>query len=922
MFLVKNNMNNSANYQMSESNFESAPPKDGAIDSAHAVTAEAILVALKSSEHGLGHNEALARIKQYGLNTMPEPEMPGVFSFFLRQFASPLIYVLVIATIFSLFIQEWADAIFIGAVLLVNAIMGTIQEYSAQKAAAALNQLVTTICHVVRESDTYEIDAKDLVPGDIVMLESGDRVPADLRLIRSHDLEVDESLLTGESLAVEKDANLVLSEDCTLGDKVTMAFAGTMINRGRGTGVVVGTAMNTELGQIASAVLNKPHPKAPLMIRMEKFTYKVTVLVAAGATIMACVAYARGMEVSEIFMLAVALAVSAIPEGLPVALTVALAISMHRMAKRHVIVRNLVAVEALGSCTYIATDKTGTLTVNQLTAKLIVFPSEVPWEVGGDSLVPGGQITKLNSQLSPQELSLADQLCQTAVLANEGFLAHRDGHWSHHGDAVDVALLVMAHKLNMVRSEQLNSMPEIATIPFESKQQLSASLNMVNGIHCAFVKGALERLLPLCNRMAKVDGPAAIDRNLLEQQADSLARQGYRVIALASGSVSYTGADFSVEQLSGLTLIGLVGMIDPLRDETKQAFDACDAAGVDIAMVTGDHPVTALAVSKELKLADSSEQIVTGPQLKNATNDVEFDKLTRDARVFARVEPEQKILIVQSLQRNGHYVAVSGDGANDAPALRAAHVGVAMGEKGTDVAREAAELVITDDNFASIVAGIEEGRVAYSNVRKVIFLLISTGVAELVMFTLALIANIPIPLLAVQLLWLNLVTNGIQDVALAFEPAEGNELASPPRKPTEAIFNRIMIERVVISAVCIGCMAFFLFQSLINSGMAVDEARNSTLLLMVLFENVHVFNCRSESRSVFRHNLMLNPLLLFGTITAQLIHIASMYIPWLKDVLKVHPVSLEHWGSLLMMALSILLVMEVHKLFRRKCPFR
>jgi len=913
-------MENSDSIQPGEQESETFAHDREIFESAHAANADDILGSLQSSEHGLSQDEVTSRVARYGLNTIPQPKLTSIFRVFLNQFASPLIYVLVIAAAFSLFIQEWSDAIFIGAVLMVNAIIGTVQEYSAQKAAAALKQLVTTNCHVIRENDTYEIDAKKLVPGDIVMLESGDSVPADLRLLSCHDLEVDESLLTGESLTVEKNAGAVLSQECALGDRVNMAFAGTIINRGRGFGVVVGTALNTQLGQIASAVLNKPSPKAPLMIRMENFTHKVALVVIFAAIIMAAVAFARGMELSEIFMLAVALAVSAIPEGLPVALTVALAISMNRMAKRHVIVRKLVAVEALGSCTYIATDKTGTLTVNQMTARLMVIPGEAPWEITGDSLIPVGQFTKEAAELTGQELLLCRQVCQTAVLANEGFLAHRNGHWTHQGDAVDVALLVMAHKANIVRSELLSAYPEVATIPFESKLQLSASMNLVGKEHHAFVKGALERLIPLSTKMAQAGSAVPIDPDVLERQANALARQGYRVIALASGSVDCSADQFSKDQLSGLTLLGLVAMIDPLREEARQSVQACSDAGVNVAMVTGDHPVTALAIAQELNLASSKSQIVTGPQLKKATDDKAIDKLTQNARVFARVEPEQKLQIVQSLQRNGHYVAVSGDGANDAPALRAAHVGVAMGKKGTDVAKETAKLVITDDNFSSIVAGIEEGRVAYSNVRKVIFLLISTGVAELVMFVLALVANTPIPLLAVQLLWLNLVTNGIQDVALAFEPGEGNELGQPPRKPTEAIFDRIMLERVFVSAITIGLIAFLLFYTLLNAGMPVDDARNSTLLLMVLFENVHVFNCRSETRSAFRHNLLLNPLLLFGTLAAQLIHIASMYLPWLKDVLNIHPVSLEHWSFLLLMAFSILAVMECHKWYRRKVP--
>ncbi len=923
--------------QPNETGSEGSSRKKSTEDSAsltapHAAGPDDLLALLSSSRHGLTQAEAEERLKKYGPNAMPKAKPPGLVKVFIHQFASPLIYILVAAAAFSILIQEWSDAIFIGAVLLVNAIIGTIQEFSAQRAAAALAQLVATNCRVVRDSDTYEINAHQLVPGDIVQLESGDSVPADIRLFACHDLEVDESLLTGESIAVSKNADKTLADDCALGDRINMAFAGTLVNRGRGSGIVVGTAIHTQLGHIAEAVLNKPPPKAPLMIRMEKFTQKIAILVACAALLMAAVSLTRGMPAGEIFMLAVALAVSAIPEGLPVALTVALAISMHRMAKRNVIVRRLVAVEALGSCTYIATDKTGTLTENQLTARRIVFPDNAEWEVGGDSLTPEGAITPVNNlPVHSQNSALINRLCQAAVLANEAFLGHRDGGWVHYGDAVDVALLVLAHKRGVTRAESLTTTPELDVIPFESSRQFSASLNNLDGVPCAYVKGAVEKLLPLCSQMATDEGDLPIDPAILEAQATALANQGYRVIALASGPLTTTVASnesspqentndllFGEEQLSSLTLIGLVGIIDPLRSEAKVAVAACQDAGVKVAMVTGDHPLTALSISREAALADSDQQIVTGPQLKQTTSNDVVDQLTARARVFARVEPQQKLDIVESLQRNGHFVAVSGDGANDAPALRAAHVGVAMGKSGTDVARETAELVITDDNFASIVAGIEEGRVAYSNVRKVTFLLISTGAAEIVLFILALLSGLPLPLLAVQLLWLNLVTNGIQDVALAFEPGEGDELTHRPRDPQEPMFNRIMIERVIVSALVMGVVAFTIFKMLLDMGVGIDEARNSTLLLMVLFENVHVFNCRSETRSAFRHNLMRNPILLFGTLTAQLIHIGAMYTPWLKDVLGVQPVSPEHWLELLVLALSLLAVMELHKWFRHR----
>ncbi|MCK5642972.1 MAG: HAD-IC family P-type ATPase, partial [Gammaproteobacteria bacterium] len=554
-------------------------------------------------------------------------------------------------------------------------------------------------------------------------------------------------------------------------------FAGSLVERGRGRGVVVNTALDTELGHIAESVLAKPPTKAPLLIRMEKFTHRVAIIVAVAAIIMAAISLSRGMPLSEIFLLAVALAVSVIPEGLPVALTVALAIGMRRMARRNVIIRKLIAVESLGSCTFIATDKTGTLTVNQLTARSIALPNSEPWNVTGSGIEPEGGINTPQGKLDDNEKALLDRLCQTAVLANEGFLSHRGDGWVHHGDAVDIALLVMAHKASTTKAETVNACPEIATIPFESERLFSASLNEVNNKQCAFVKGALERLLPMCSTMAVLKGDAVLNSQLLEDQARELASQGYRVIALASGEIKLgEGEVFSEEHLNGLTLTGLIGMIDPLRPEAKAAIAKCQKAGIEVAMITGDHPVTAMAIAKELDLIKRSDQIITGPELKHFAEDGTMDELIREARVFARVEPQQKLEIVQSLQRNGHFVAVSGDGANDAPALRAAHVGVAMGKSGTDVARETADLIIADDNFSSIVAGVEEGRIAYGNVRKVIFLLISTGMAELVLFALALLTGLPLPLLAVHLLWLNLVTNGIQDVALAFEPGEGNEL--------------------------------------------------------------------------------------------------------------------------------------------------
>ena len=881
---------------------------------AHALDAGQVMEQLNVTRNGLSPQEVTRRQAQYGANALPRKSPPGLFTVFVGQFRSPLIYVLVAAAVVSLLINEISDAIFISAVLLLNAVIGTAQEYSAQRSADALQKLMMTRVRVLRAGDAREIGSEEIVPGDIVMLESGDRVPADMRLLECRNLEIDESLLSGESIAVTKSAAPVLADDSVLGDRINMAFAGSMVNRGRATGVVVGIGFATELGQIAQAVTSGHGAAAPLQDRMELFTRRIAMFVGCAVVLMAGILFIRGMPVSEIFLASVALAVSVIPEGLPVALTVALAIGMRRMARHNVIVRRLIAVEALGSCTCIASDKTGTLTVNQLTARRILFPGREPWEVIGSSDEPDGEIKTQQGVPGGADRQLLDLACRCAVLANEGFLGRQNEHWSSNGDAVDVALLVMAHRAGWTRPGALADSPEIDIIPFESERLFSASFNRVDGRSQVFVKGAYETLLTMCDRIAGGEGSNEIDRASVEAQANDLASSGYRVIALACGNIEIAeNTEPAQTRLEGLTLVCLIGLIDPLREEARSAVATCRAAGIHVAMVTGDHPLTALAIGRELGLLEDESQVVTGPQIKASADQQQLDRLTRSASVFARVEPQQKLDIVESLQRNGHYVAVSGDGANDAPALRAAQVGVAMGKSGTDVARETADIIITDDNFNSIVDGVEQGRIAYANVRKVIFLLISTGAAELVLFVLAMISGLPLPLLAVQLLWLNLVTNGIQDIALAFEPGEGRELDRPPRPPREPIFNRLMVERVIISALIIGVVAFGVFNWLLEHGFNLEQARNSTLLLMVLFENVQVFNSRSETLSALRHNPLRNKLLLVGTLAAQLIHIGAMYAPWLGDVLGASPVSFAQWLTLLGLALLVMLVMELHK---------
>ena len=871
----------------------------------HATDIATLENTLDSSSAGLSGSEAAARLETYGPNHLPEKRPPAWWTIVLRQFQSPLIYVLALAAIVSLLIKEPTDAAFIAAVLCLNAVIGAYQEWRAEQSAQALKKLLQIRASVQRDGEVSEISAEAVVPGDIVWLESGNRTPADMRLLTANSLHVDESLLTGESLPVLKDPMWHGKASAPLGDRKNSVFAGSIVTHGRAKGIVVATGLNTSVGQLARDVLESAAGKPPLLQRMERFTRVVAVAVCLFTSVIAVLAVLSGIySLSETFLFAVALAVSAIPEGLPVAMTVALAIATTRMARRGVIVRRLTAVEGLGSCTLVATDKTGTLTCNELTVREIRPASGERLDVTGEGFAPSGAVLLDEKSIEPGSHPTLEALARTAVLCNEADLHHTNGSWVWRGDTVDIALLSMAHKLGWSREPVLDLHPQINQIPFEPIHQFAASYNVVDGGVTVFVKGAPERVLAMCENGQE---PSAIET------AETMAARGLRVLALASGSIQESlAADQIPPEPSRLTFLGFVGMIDPLRPGVRDAVRTCHEAGVTVSMVTGDHPITALAIARELGLAAEVQQVVTGAELTEQSPD-QLREMAQQARVFARVGPHQKLQIVKAAQDAGHFVAVTGDGVNDAPALRAANIGVAMGNTGTDVAREAAELVISDDNFFTIVAGIEEGRIAYDNVRKVIYLLVSTGLAELVLVGLSVLAGLPLPLLPVQILWLNLVTNGIQDVALAFEPGEEGVLRRNPKSPKERIFNQLMIERTVLGALVMGGVGFAAFSWMLQAGWTESEARNALLLLMVLFENVHIGNCRSETKSALALSPFRSPILLGGAILAFSIHVMAMYLPLGQIVLGTQPLGLGAWALLMSLALTIFPAMECHK---------
>lgn len=867
----------------------------------HQLSSEETLSQLDATSNGLTKEEVLKRQSEHGRNTIPQPKSKTLIRIFLSQFLNPLIYVLIAAALISLFTGDLRDAIFILAIIVFNSLLGTYQEWRAENSAKALRDMVKVITRVKRDGHIYAIDSEELVCGDIVLLESGFKVPADLRLIDANNLWVEEALLTGESVAINKTIEpLSGGTELSIGDRLNMAFAATTVQKGRGTGIVTEIAKDTQIGQIADSLKMTEPEKPPLVKRMEGFSKKVSIIVLVVCLILGLIGFYKGTPLNEIFFLMVAVGVSAIPEGLPIGLTVALAIGTRRMARRNVIVRKLPAVEGLGSCTLIASDKTGTLTVDQQSIKKLYLPGNRQYQVSGQGYNGEGAITTPDGKAAELDDTFQDFM-MAGIMANEGILRKTNKGWEHSGDAVDVAFRALCYKSGK-EPVFFNSQAEIIEIhPYESESKFSAVFYKHHNKLKFALKGALEVVIE------KI--PAA-QRSEITMISEQMAAEGYRVMALAGGIVETA----DINKLPELKLLGLIGMIDPLRPEAQDAVKLCQQAGIEVLMVTGDHPATALAIAKELGIASSQDQIITGAQLqeKKGLAEDEFAVLLKDKKVFARVAPLQKRDIIEAMKSLGHFVAVTGDGANDAPALKSAHIGIAMGA-GTDLAKEASSIIIADNNFASIAAGVEEGRYTFDNLRKIIYLLISTGAAELIVIGLAIILSIPLPFLAVQLLWLNLVTNGIQDIALAFEKGDATAMTKPPRNPNESIFDKLMNTQIIVSALFIAGILFTVWWHLIyNLNYNEGHARSVVMMLMVLMQNFHVLNCRSETKSLFKMPLKNNYVLIAGMLLAQLVHILATYSP-LGATLHLEPITLSEWLKLLPTAAIILLVMEIFK---------
>lgn len=854
----------------------------------HAIPANRCLDLVGSSRDGLSEAEAQKRFRNDGPNELPGRKPPTIAHLFLRQFRSPLIYLLLAATLISLVGGHNLDAAFIGVVLTLNAIVGTFQERRADASMATLDKLIRHAARARRDGQVREIEACELVVGDVVEFESGMAVPADIRLLVSNGLFADESALSGESLPVLKDAARQADHSASLADRPTMLHAGTVIAEGRGTGLVVATAFATALGSIQASLASSPAAPPPLVLRLRRLSRDIAVGAIVLIAILAAVLGIQGEPLDRILLLSVALAVSAIPEGLPIAVTVALAAAVRRMARRNVIVRSLPAVEGLGSCTLIASDKTGTLTLNRLSLEQV--------------LLPDGQLLGPEAWRGQEAGPLA-ALARAAALCNEASLAPDD---LIVGDTVDVALAEFAREGGL-DLRRLFSADRPAMLPYEPARRFSAVAIAGDEGTEVFVKGAPEVVLPMCSDV----------REEIAERAERLAGEGYRLLALATDRfASDTIPDCRAPH--DLRLLGWVALLDPVRPEAAAAIARCAEAGISVRMITGDHPATARTIAAQLGLACTSEELVTGAELTTLRHDPSrLAEIVRGGVVFARIEPAQKLLIVEILSAEGELVAVTGDGVNDAPALQAAHIGVAMGQAGTDVARGAADLVLADDNFASIVAGVEEGRITYANVRKIVIFLLATGVAEISMFLGAVAAGLPMPLTAIQLLWLNLVTNGVQDVMLGFGRGEGDELRRKPRRPKEPILDRTAVLLMIPPALTMTALAIVLIHWSLGRGFDLHQVQNAVLLLVVLFQNVYVLCMRSERRPLLREPILSNPWLLGGVALALSLQVGAMHWDPLRAILGTSPVDRETLAFCLAGAVLIAMVTELTKWLAR-----
>jgi Ca2+-transporting ATPase len=885
----------------------------------HAKSVGDILQFLKTSERGLSAEEARARLDRYGPNELIEKQRKTPLAMFLDQFKDFMIVVLIVAAAVSGVIGEPADTVAIVVIVVLNAVLGFSQEYRAEKAMAALRKMASPVATVVRDGAHGAIPAVQLVPGDIVLIDTGNVVPADLRLTEAARLRVDEAALTGESVPVEKLTAALADERLSIGDRRNMAYKGTLVTYGRGIGVVVATAMWTELGRIASLLQEEDEGKTPLQKRLATFGRKLAFVVLAVCAVVFAAGLLRGEPALLMLLTAISLAVAAIPEALPAVVTISLALGARKMVLQNALIRKLPAVETLGSVTYICTDKTGTLTLNRMTVEemwvdgTIVRSSE--FGVRSERLEGSDTIIPHSAFHAPHSL-----LFTALALSND---ARLDAGGNVTGDPTEAALLSFARENGFLREELEKRHPRLAEIPFDSDRKLMTTFHAWEGEKVvSFTKGAVEVVLERANRMLTAGGEAGFDPADVLQASERIAADGLR--ALGFGMRLWDGlpddqSPANVE--TGLTFVGMAGMMDPPREEAKKAVAECRSAGITPVLITGDHPFTAKAIAKRVGIldADDAREVITGMELE-ALSLAEFEKRIESIRVYARVAPEQKLTIVKALQDRGHFVAMTGDGVNDAPALKRADIGVAMGITGTDVAKEAASMILLDDNFATIVKAVKEGRKIYDNIRKFIRYLLTTNSGEILTLFLAPFAGLPIPLLPIHILWINLVTDGLPALALSLEPEEGDIMKRPPRHPRESIF----AHGLGAHALWVGLLMATVTLSLQAWSIHIGDSHWQTMVFttLCLLQLGHVMAIRSEKESLFRQGLLTNKPLLVSVLATIALQLGTVYIPALNPVFKTQPLSLGEFLVVLALSSVVFLAVEIEKMLRRRKKLR
>jgi magnesium-transporting ATPase (P-type) len=884
----------------------------------HALPADAVLEQLQSTAAGLDQAQARERLALQGPNSLPAAAQRGLMARFLSQFNNLLIYVLLGSAVITALLQHWVDTGVILAVVLINAVFGFVQEGRAEKALDAVKAMVSSRAQVLRDGTRLAVPAEELVRGDCVLLEAGDRVPADVRLLRASSLKLDEAMLTGESMVADKAVQAVAA-DAALGDRACMAYSGTLVAAGQGLGVVVATGPDTELGRISTMLGTVQSLATPLTRLMDRFARQLTVVILSLSVLMFGFAlWVRGYGLADAFIAVVGIAVSAIPEGLPVVMTIALAIGVQRMAARYAIVRNLPAVETLGAVSVICSDKTGTLTRNEMSVRSVVLPG-ARFEIEGEGYAPEGSIRLDGQAVAPGSHADLVQFARGVALCNDAHVRRgEDGGWKVEGDPMEGALVALAARAGLDVEELRQDWRRLDEVPFDAQHRFMATLHRPAGAPAVvFVKGAPEQMLAMCRDQQGAQGPQALDTAWWLEQIEALAARGFRVLGLACRSPEPGRDRVDMEDVKALTLLGVLGMIDPPRDTVRDAVRECRSAGIAVKMITGDHAATAAAIARELALADDI-RVTSGHEL-DGLSDAQLVEVARSSTVFARTSPEHKLRLVQALQADRSVIAMTGDGVNDAPALKRADIGVAMGITGTAAAKEAAGMVLADDNFATIVAAVKEGRTVYENLRKVIAWTLPTNGGQAIVIIVAILLGLALPVTPVQILWVNLVTAVALGLTLAFEPPEPTLMQRRPRSPGEQLLQPFLLWRVALVSVLFALGCFGMFEWSLRRGDSVELARTIVVNALVVMEIFYLFSVRyMQVSSLSLRGLLGTPAVLLGVGGVTLAQLLFTYAPPLQALFDSRSVDLQAGLWILVLGVALLLFLEVEKLLMRR----